>query len=86
MLLTGPRIMSKKPLNMDFSVVMSISISLALIPTPLTPLTSPTQTWKIPFTTDNHTNHLKYETKTIINHNHITLTIMKINVRMETNG
>ena len=71
---------------MDFSFVMSISISLALILTPLTPLTSPTWTWKISCTNDDHTNHLKYETKTIINHNHITLTVMNINVRVENNG
>ena len=69
-----------------FSVVMSISIPLALILTPLTPLTSPTQTWKIPFNPDDHINQLNYEPKTIINHNHITLTIMKIHVIMETNG
>ena len=31
-------------------------------------------------------NPLKYEPGTIIDHNHITLTIMKINVRMGNNG
>ena len=81
MLITGPIIMSKKKhKKLIFSVVISISISLDLILTQLTPLISPTQTWKIPRTNDEHTNLLKYEPKTITNHNNITLTMMKIHV------
>ena len=65
---------------------MSISISLDLILTLLNPLTSTTQTWRIVFTPDNHANHLKYEPKTIFNHDYIPFPIMKIHVIMETNG
>ena len=72
--------------NGTWSVIMSISISLALILTPLTLLNSTNQTWKILCTTDPHKDLLKYESRTILNHDHINLTTIKIHMIMETNG
>ena len=72
--------------NGIWSVVISISISLALIMNPLTPMTSTTRTWRITCTPDPNTNLLNYEPNTILKHDHINFPIMKIHVRMETNG